>query len=615
MSKICVILLAASCALSAAEKKRPEPLRLSSKLLNVEVLPDGSIAVTDKRNHRQWRHDPMSATMPVVVGRRIAGQLEYQVFDEANQRVLSLVLRLDEMEAAFDVSWIGPDAALPKPIAYPPPLATARGMWLVVPMNEGILYPVDDASIKPFQLAAYSGHGISMPWFGVTDPATGAGMMSLILSPDDARIEIARPPSGLLTIRPVWESSRGRMRYPRRLRMYVFDKGGYVAQAKCYRRWAVAQKLFKSLETKRAENPNVDLLMGAANVWFFDKDHVGMARQLQAAGMDKVLWSAGVPPDDVRALNELGYLTSRYDIYQDVWPPDAPGLKHDGWPDDLVWLPNLEWMKGWASHRTNKDGTQTILQGGVINSARGLARAKQQIPENLKTHPFRCRFIDTTTAAAFKEDYNPAHQLTRSEDRQNKMALLDFCSGDMHLVTGSETGIDSAVPFVHYFEGMLSLGRYRLPDAGRNMIQYKPPTPDFLKFQVGHYYRAPLWELVYHDCVVSQWYWGDYNNKAPEVWDRRDLFNLLYGTPPMFMFNRGTWNERQARFVRSYKNTCPSARRLGYREMLSHEFLTADHSVQRTTWSGGAAIVVNFSDAPYKLAGRTVPPLGFDVHF
>ena len=98
------------------------------------------------------------------------------------------------------------------------------------------------------------------------------------------------------------------------------------------------------------------------------------------------------------------------------------------------------------------------------------------------------------------------------------MKLLEYCSRDEKLVVGTETGIDPSVPYVHYYEGMMSLGPYRLPDAGRDMLQYKPPTPDFLKFQVGHFYRIPLWELVYHDCVVAQWYWGDYNNKAPEVW-------------------------------------------------------------------------------------------------
>jgi hypothetical protein len=314
----------------------------------------------------------------------------------------------------------------------------------------------------------------------------------------------------------------------------------------------------------------------------------------------------------VDQLNALGYLTSRYDIYQDVWPPEAPaGLKKAGWPGDLVWLQNGQWMKGWAHHQRNPDGTETIYEGGVINSQRALERAKLDIPEDLKTHAYGARFIDTTTASPFREDYNPAHPLTRSLDREYKMKLLEFCSRDRKLVTGTETGIDPSVPYVHYYEGMLSLGPYRLPDAGRNMIQYKPPTADFLKFQVGHYYRIPLWELVYHDCVVSTWYWGDYNNKAPEVWPRRDLFNSLYATPPMFMFNKETWQKEKQHFVASYRQISPLVRGLGYDEMLSHEFLTPDHAVQQTRWKSGAVVVVNFGETPFRLRdGRTVESMG-----
>jgi hypothetical protein len=329
---------------------------------------------------------------------------------------------------------------------------------------------------------------------------------------------------------------------------------------------------------------------------------------MKSLGMERVLWSNGGSAHEIEEINALGYLSSRYDIYQDVWGPDAPaGAKKAGWPDDLVWLPNGEWLKGWAIHKKNQDGTEAVYPGGVINSQRGLERAKHDIPEDLKTHAYKCRFLDTTTASPFREDYNPAHPLTRSEDRKYKMALLEFCSRDQKLVVGTETGIDPSVPYVHYYEGMLSLGPYRLPDAGRDMLQYKPPTQEFLKFQVGHFYRIPLWELVYHDCVVAQWYWGDYNNKAPEVWPRRDLFNTLYGTPPMYMFNKETWAKEKQRFVESYRQICPLVRRLGYDEMVSHEFLTPDHAVQRTRWKSGAEVVANFGDASYKLPdGRTV---------
>ena len=140
--------------------------------------------------------------------------------------------------------------------------------------------------------------------------------------------------------------------------------------------------------------------------------------------------------------------------------------------------------------------------------------------------------------------------MTRTESRHWKMELLRYVSEKCGLVCGSETGHDASVPYVHYFEGMLSLGPYRVPDSGRRMADIVEEVPERVaKFQTGHVYRLPLWELVYHDCVVAQWYWGDYNNKLPSLWDRRDLFNALYGTPPMFMFRRDQWEKNRERFV------------------------------------------------------------------
>jgi hypothetical protein len=162
---------------------------------------------------------------------------------------------------------------------------------------------------------------------------------------------------------------------------------------------------------------------------------------------------------------------------------------------------------------------------------------------------------------------------------------------------------------------MLSLGPYRVPDAGRNMAQVLDEVPERVaKFQTGHYYRLPLWELVYHECVVAQWYWGDYNNKLPSLWDRRDLWNALYGTPPMFMFNRQQWQNNRDRFVKSYQTATPVARATGYAEMLSHRWLTEDHAVQETRFANGVTVTVNFGDRPHTLPdGATLPPLGSKV--
>jgi hypothetical protein len=312
-----------------------------------------------------------------------------------------------------------------------------------------------------------------------------------------------------------------------------------------------------------------------------------------------------------------GVLTSRYDIYQDTMnPANFPRLGHvhgdwttSAWPKDLMLDSRGEWIRGWQVKA--KDGE--MLPCGTLCDRQAVPYAVSRMTEDLKDHAYRSRFIDTTTASPWRECWSPDHPMTRSESRRFKMDLLGVISQRFKLVCGSETGHDAAVPVADYFEGMLSLGPYRVPDSGRDMARIWDEVPEpVAKFQLGHAYRLPLWELVYHDCVVAQWYWGDYNNKLPSLWDKRDLFNVLYGTPPMFMFRRPYWQEHKDRFVRSYKDTCTVARAVGYAEMTDHRFLTPDRTVQQTRFSNGVTVTVNFADKPFRLPdGTDLAPMAY----
>ncbi len=608
-----VVLTRDGSTASLQGKLHGKTLRLSNPALGLQLNEeDGTLTVTDRRGNAVWRQQPLSPGVIVKDAHALTDRsLALTLWDVANDLTLTGTMTLDSIKPEMTVRLTG-NGSLRQLVAFPQPFVSGPGTWLIVPMNEGILYPVDDASIPTISLNTYSGHGLCMPWYGVVDLHTGAGVQTILQTPDDAHVDFTRQIGGSLYAQPAWEASRGAFSYPRALTYVFSDKGGYVAQAKRYRAYAQATGLFKTLAQKRQENPNVDLLVGAVNVWNWDPDKVALCREMKSLGMDRVLWSGGGSPEEIAQINALGYLSSRYDIFQDVYPPGAPHpwLNTAGWPQDLVWLPNGDWMHGWADREKKPDGTEIVYQGGVINSERGLARAKQTIPADLHTTPFKCRFIDTTTASPWREDYNPAHPLTRSQDRHYKMALLDFVSHDMKQVVGTETGIDPSVPFADYYEGMLSLGPYRLPDAGYQMMAYKTPTPEFLKFQIGHFYRIPLWELVYHECIVAGWYWGDSTNKDPEVWPQRDLFNILYGTPPLFMFDKAIWDKNKAHFAQTYKDVCPIVRRLGYDEMRSHEFLTSDHAVQQTRWASGAEVTVNFGTDPYKMADGYVLAAG-----
>ena len=66
----------------------------------------------------------------------------------------------------------------------------------------------------------------------------------------------------------------------------------------------------------------MDLLVGAVNIWCWDRDAAAWCRELRACGIQRILWSNALPPDQIKALNDQGVLTSRYDIYQDAMNPE-----------------------------------------------------------------------------------------------------------------------------------------------------------------------------------------------------------------------------------------------------------------------------------------------------
>lgn len=576
---------------------------------------DGTFTVLDKRTKQRWTQRPRAQDVVLRNARRVERGFEMQLMHIPTMLNVQAIVQLDDDAPEFAIE-LSADGDLPQPFAYPHPFVSDAGTYLVVPLNEGISYPVDDESIQPMRLIAYGGHGICMAFFGVTDGERG--QMAIIETPDDAAIRIDRM-NGILCIAPEWDAQKGKFGYARRIRYIFLERGGHVAMCKRYRAYAKRIGLLKTLEQKRDENPNVDLLIGAVNVWCWERNALAIVREMRSLGIERILWSHRQSPDVIRAMNEMGILTSRYDIYQDVMNPANfkflygvhPDWVTEAWGRDIIINSDGDWVRGWRVR--GKDGKWYPC--GVLCDKQALKYARERIPKELETHPYRCRFIDTTTASPWRECYHPEHPMTRSESRHWKMELLRFVSEEMKLVTGSETGHDAAVPYVHYFEGMLSLGPYRVPDAGRNMLKIWHEVPERVaKFQVGYQYRLPLWELVYHDCVVAQWYWGDYNNKLPALWDKRDLFNILYGTPPMFMFNREIWARYKQRFVQCYKNVCPVARAVGYAEMTEHRFLTPDRSVQQTAFANGITITVNFGSTPYRLPdGTQVPAMGFHI--
>jgi hypothetical protein len=635
------LLNAAIASAAVRVSQHNEQWTLENQRLRVTVdTAAGTLSVDDKTAGYQWKQTPpaKSKAQPRFRdARKVDGETSGIVFaadfgttqGKPNRLTVTLSLRGDDADL-FIAADMQDRATVINPFSFLEPLVldSPAGVLAVADYSNGHLYPLD---LKPFPRGGFSASRLDMPWVGVCDLERGFGYLLLVETADNAQIFFRKTMLGTREVvapQVQWTPSKKTFAYPRRLMYHFAAQGGYVALAKRYRQYAQEHGLLVTFAEKLKKNPNIERLFGAPDVW--GNAGLAFAKAAKAAGVEKMLIHGSAKPAEMKAVNELGYLTSEYDNYTDVMPL-APGKtvdsSHDRIPENVVLAADGSRMKAWLTF----DKKQQFMKRCP---ALWLEAAKAVIPKVLATRPFLGRFIDVTTAEGLYECYDANHPLTHAEKRACGPALLGYVRS-LGLVTGGEHGIWWAVPYLDYIEGMMS-GGYASWPAGHLI---RPKTKDqqfdgpgskyaskwetYARFGIGHEYRAPLWELVFHDCIVSTWYWGDASDflltAAPEVTPRKDAFNVLYGTIPLLWAGKeGSWTTDREAFLRTYRNTCKFHEVIAGKELLSHEFVTRDRAVQRTRFADGTEVVVNFGEAPYEAQvggkGYLLPQNGFAVH-
>ncbi|HZR17164.1 MAG TPA: hypothetical protein VFE51_07540 [Verrucomicrobiae bacterium] len=238
----------------------PPLLTLSNAAVAVVFdTSNATFSVQDLVSGRLWRQQTLSNRYLIKKASVKSGELQCSLLDAVSGFDFTVTASLDAVQPELIVTLAGQGQLLSS-LRFPSPFEGESGDYLVVPMNEGISYPVDDPSIPPIHLIAYGGHGICMAFFGMTDGQRG--QMTILETPDDASIRIERL-DGRLAISPEWDAQLGQFGYARRLRYVFFDHGGHVAMAKRYRAYAKETGLFKTLTEKQKVNPSVDRLIGA----------------------------------------------------------------------------------------------------------------------------------------------------------------------------------------------------------------------------------------------------------------------------------------------------------------------------------------------------------------
>lgn len=656
-----------------------------------------NFTVIDKRNGKEWIFDDTEYQQMVLLEASETNKdkitqlmMTFQINNFQCKAVYTLYSNEDN---SIEFNFSCPSEMPMTTFSYPMQLQTVtKDDRLILPMNEGFSFKSDDFSHSITSTHTFGGHGLCMSFFGLYDDSEfdvkKSGLLYIVKSQNDFRLNI-RKLNGLQTFRLNWNSERGTFgSYQRSIQLIFYDKCKHVEMCNRYRQYAIEQGRYLTFEEKQKKFPKIefDKLIGSANIWFNTNYNklVTVYQELQKIGFTHILASNDNSPSNINFMNDEmeNILTSKYDIYQDVLNPDdykwtrpnqtPKPFDVQAWPNDIAIKVDGSFKYGWSI--PNVSNPDQMVSMGVLCDKQIISYAKDRINdecfnsnETIRKN-LKCRFIDTTTASEWYECYHEKHEMTRSESREYRMKLLSLIH-DFNMVCGSETGQDVAVPFCDYFEGMMSLGNFRVPNAGRNTdqiwgceelddlscpaAQLRPVPENVVKFQMGHDYRLPLFELVYHGCLVSYWYWGDYNNKIPSLWVKRDMFNALYGVPPMYFLNNtsydnanctvdfnetlkqeGIFNETDSkskvtttiyhvkklhksklnqdclkqRLSTSYLIAEPVSRLTGYAQMIDFLILNNERTVQKSVFSNNVNVTCNFGNIDYKCDNGVVLP-------
>lgn len=355
---------------------------------------------------------------------------------------------------------------------------------------------------------------------------------------------------------------------------------------------------------------------------------IEMIKNVKNAGFDRMRFcgdgahSNELKPEVAAYADKEGYLFGIYDSFHSIHDPKLKGTD-SSW-ETAQFSQELYDTGGIMK----KDGTMKKgfkQRGYILNSKAARKEVERRVSDNFSKVPYSYYFVDCDAFGHLFDDYTPGREMTQEEDGLERCRRMNWISKTYGVPIGSEGGCSFAASTIHVAEGIVIphfgwgdkdmqdkkspyyLGAYYPPNEPGIFFRQTRVKDVYYKSIFDPGYRLPLYEIVFHDSVITTNHWQSGNMKYPELRSVMELTQLLYQTPPMYHLNRKTFRKQQKRIKQFYDIFSPLHRETAVQPMTSFEYLSRNRMVQRTVFED-YQITVNFGDKPFLVKGLKLQP-------
>lgn len=392
-----------------------------------------------------------------------------------------------------------------------------------------------------------------------------------------------------------------------------------VAPAMDYRRWLTDHGQLVTLKQKIAANPRAARLLGAFHTYTWGTARTAQGvRRMKALGFTR-MWlgydADGHPMDAaaVAAAKRAGYLSGPYDSFANGQDPATSDASTSTWPSPVY--PDYCVRDADGTVKSGFHNRGCYLSSEAFHQSEPTRHYLAQRTRQMTANGADSYFLDVDAAGELFDDHSPRHPMNQQRDQANRLARMRTLSGADKLVLGSESAGSWASPvlaFSHGSETPVADGLWTLERDKSIWGGYAPATApgtffkpvtlpsDLVKAMFDPVYRIPLYETALHDSLVNTDRWELPYTKFPALQTDRALLAILYDTPLNLVLDGPTLDAQGPRLAALQRYFAPLHQAAGTEPMTGFRLLTADHTVQQSTFGEGLLrVTANFGTKAY----------------